>query len=48
MKNTVAAATSAMENVQKAVKQASDMAESSFHTMANNVGAAGKTAGRKR
>ncbi len=37
MKNAVAAANNAFESVQKAVKQASDVAESNFNTMAANA-----------
>src|SRR5574343_1601635 len=37
MKGTVAAANNAFESVQKAVKQASDLAESNFNAMAQNV-----------
>ena len=48
MKNAVSAATNAMESVQKAVKQASEMAESNFHSLANNAMAASKTAAKKR
>ncbi len=48
MKNAVSAATSAMENVQKAVKQASDMAETNFNAMASNMASASKTTTRKR
>jgi phasin family protein len=48
MKNAVSAATSAMENVQKAVKQASEMAESNFNAMASNMTTAPKSSTRKR
>jgi hypothetical protein len=44
MKSAVAAAGNAFESVQKAVKQASDMAEQNF----NNVAATAKTAAKKR
>jgi len=37
MKGAVAAANNAFESVQKAVKQASDLAESNFNAMAQNV-----------
>lgn len=48
MKHAVGAANSAMENVQKAVKQASDMAETNFNAMASNMASASKTTTRKR
>ena len=48
MKSTVAAATNAMESVQKAVKQASDMAESNMNTMAETATKASKATARKR
>ena len=49
MKSSVAAATSAMESVQKAVKQATEMAEANFNTVANNAASATKaTAAKKR
>lgn len=48
MKSTVAAANNAMESVQKAVKQASDMAESNMNTMAATATTATKSAARKR
>jgi phasin family protein len=44
MKSAVAAAGNAFESVQKAVKQASDMAEQNF----NNVAATAKSAAKKR
>ncbi|WP_180684083.1 phasin family protein [Tepidicella baoligensis] len=47
MKSAVTAATNAMETVQKAVKQATDVAESNFHAMANQV-TPSKTTNRKR
>ena len=40
MKSAVAAANNAFESVQKAVKQASDLAESNYNAMAQNVSAA--------
>lgn len=49
MKSAVAAANNAFESVQKAVKQASDVAESNFNTLAANaVNAAKSTTGKKR
>lgn len=48
MKSAVAAATNAYESVQKAVKQASDMAESNFNTVAASAVNASKTATKKR
>ena len=48
MKNAVAAATTAMENVQKAVKQAQDLAEANFNSVTNAATTAAKPAGRKR
>ena len=47
MKSAVSAATNAMETVQKAVKQASEVAEANFHAMANQA-AAPKSSGRRR
>jgi phasin family protein len=44
MKSAVSAANNAFDSVQKAVKQASDMAEQNF----NNVAATAKTAAKKR
>jgi phage-related minor tail protein len=44
MKGAVAAANNAFESVQKAVKQASDLAESNFNAMAQNVTAAAPAA----
>ncbi len=53
MKSAVAAANNAFESVQKAVKQASDVAEANFNavttsatTAAKNAGAAAKKAAR--
>ena len=48
MKSAVAAASNAFESVQKAVKQASDMAESNFNTVAASAVNATKTASKKR
>lgn len=48
MKNAVAAATTAMESVQKAVKQASELAETNYHAMANQAMNAGKPTAKKR
>lgn len=48
MKSAVAAANNAFESVQKAVKQASDMAESNFNTVAASAVNATKTASKKR
>ena len=48
MKNAVAAANNAFESVQKAVKQASDMAETNFNTAASTAMNAAKTATKKR
>lgn len=49
MKNAVNAATTAMESVQKAVKQAGEIVESNFHTVANNaLNAAKAPAAKKR
>ena len=44
MKNAVSAANTAFESVQKAVKQASDVAEANFNAMANTAVNATKTA----
>ena len=44
MKNAVSAANSAFESVQKAVKQASDVAEANFNAMTNTAINATKTA----
>ena len=44
MKNAVAAANNAFESMQKAVKQASDMAETNFKTAASTAMNAGKAA----
>ena len=48
MKNAIAAATTAMESVQKAVKQASELAETNFQAMANQAMNAGKPSSKKR
>jgi len=48
MKGAVTAANNAFESVQKAVKQASDLAESNFNAVAQNATAATKTASKKR
>jgi phasin family protein len=49
MKSTVSAASNAFESVQKAVKQASDMAEANFNAVASTAVNAAKTAApRKR
>ena len=44
MKSAVAAANNAFESVQKAVKQASDLAETNFNAMAQNVSGAAPAA----
>jgi len=48
MKTAVAAANTAFESVQKAVKQASDMAETNFNTVSASAVNASKTATKKR
>lgn len=48
MKSSVAAATNALESVQKAVKQATEVAESNFNTMASTATGAAKSAAKKR
>lgn len=48
MKSTVAAANNAIESVQKAVKQSSDMAETNMSSMAATATQATKTSARKR
>lgn len=48
MKSSVAAASNALESVQKAVKQATEVAESNFNAMANTATSATKPAGKKR
>jgi phasin family protein len=49
-KNAIAAGNNALESVQKAVKQATDVAEANFNTMSNSAVSATKTAtaARKR
>jgi hypothetical protein len=44
----VAAGNNALESVQKAVKQASDVAEANYKTMASTAVNASKTAAKKR
>lgn len=48
MKNAVAAANNAFESMQKAVKQASEMAEANFNTVATSAVNASKTVAKKR
>ena len=48
LKSAVAAANNAFESVQKAVKQASDIAEANFNTVAASAVSATKTATKKR
>ena len=48
LKSAVAAANNAFESVQKAVKQASDVAEANFNAVSSQAVAAAKTATRKR
>jgi len=48
MKSAVAAANNALETVQKAVKQATDAAESNFNAMANTATTVTKTTAKKR
>ena len=48
MKSAVSAANNAMESVQKAVKQATEMAEANFNTVTASAVNATKTAARKR
>ena len=48
MKSAVAAANNALESVQKAVKQATEVAESNFNTVAANAVNATKSATKKR
>lgn len=48
MKSAVAAANNAFESMQKAVKQASEMAEANFNTVAATAVSATKTAAKKR
>ena len=48
MKSTVAAANNAFESVQKAVKQATDMAEANFNAVSNTAVSAVKAPAKKR
>ena len=48
MKSAVAAANNAFESMQKAVKQATDMAEANFNTVATSAVNASKTVSKKR
>ena len=48
MKTAVAAASTAYESVQKAVKQAGDMAETNFNTVSDSALSATKSASKKR
>jgi phasin family protein len=48
MKSSVAAASNALESVQKAVKQATEVAEANFNAVANTASTAAKPAGKKR
>ena len=48
MKSAVSAANNAMESVQKAVKQASDMAETNFNAVTTQVASAAKGATKNR
>jgi phasin family protein len=48
MKSAVSAANNAMESVQKAVKQATEMAEANFNTVTSSAVTATKTAAKKR
>lgn len=48
LKSAVAAANNAFESVQKAVKQASDIAEANFNTVAASAVSASKTTAKKR
>jgi hypothetical protein len=48
MKNAVSAASTAFESVQKAVKQATDMAEANFHAATSQATAAVKAPAKKR
>lgn len=48
MKSAVAAANNALESVQKAVKQATEVAESNFNAVATSAADAAKPAGKKR
>jgi phasin family protein len=48
MKSTVSAANNAMESVQKAVKQATEMAEANFNTVTTQATSAAKATAKKR
>lgn len=48
MKSAVSAANNALESVQKAVKQATDLAASNFNAAATSATEAGKASGKKR
>jgi len=48
MKNAVSAASTAFESVQKAVKQATDMAEANFNAVTTQATAAVKAPAKKR
>ena len=48
MKSSVAAANNALESVQKAVKQATEMAEANFNAVAATATTATKQAAKKR
>lgn len=48
MKNAMSAASTAYESVQKAVKQASDVAEANFNTVSESATSAVKSASKKR
>ena len=48
MKSAVSAANNAMESVQKAVKQATEMAEANFNTVTSSAVNASKTVAKKR
>ena len=48
MKGAVTAASNAFESVQKAVKQATDMAEANFAAATNTAVSAAKTTAKKR
>lgn len=48
MKSAVAAASNALDSVQKAVKQATDVAQSNFNAVANSAAEVAKPAAKKR
>lgn len=48
MKNAMSAASTAYDSVQKAVKQASDMAEANFNTVSESANSAVKSVAKKR